>query len=196
MSVEGAKQTLAKHIGMDLGEFKKKIVIGTIAEVHPNKGLTYLIDAMANVCASHPNTISVIVGDGDLLSSINMQIRAAGLDGKVFLAGYMSEAFQYLKAFNAFILPSVKEGLPYVILEAGYASLPVISTTVGGIPEIIEDMKSGVLVQPKDSGELAHAISYIIEHPLLARQYGAALREIVMTRFGMEKMIEKITQLY
>lgn len=196
MSVEGARQTLAKHINLDLGEFKKKIVVGTIAELHPNKGLDGLIDSLGNVCSAHPEAISVIIGDGDLLTQLHMKIMENGLEGKVFLAGYMTEAFQYLKAFNVFVLPSIKEGLPYVILEAGMASLPVVSTTVGGIPEMIEDMKSGVLVQPKNPGELAHAISYIIEHPLLGRQYGSALRENVVAKFSFEGMIEKVGKIY
>ena len=115
---------------------------------------------------------------------------------RIFLAGYMTDASQYLKAFNIFVLPSIKEGLPYVILEAGSASLPVVATTIGGIPEMIEDMKSGVLVQPKDSGELAHAISYMIEHPILARQYGAALKETVAQKFSLEKMVSAIGEIY
>ena len=202
MSVDGAKQILAKSIGMDLSAFKNKIVIGTIAELHPNKGLEYLIEAMKNVgnisgsSASHRESISIVIGDGDLITKLHMQIKGAGLEGRVFLAGYMTDASQYLKAFNVFVLPSIKEGLPYVILEAGIASLPVIATTVGGIPEMIEDMKSGVLVQPKDPSELAHAISYMIEHPLLARQYGATLRENVIQKYSLEKMISAIEKVY
>ncbi|MEI6397015.1 MAG: glycosyltransferase family 4 protein [Candidatus Taylorbacteria bacterium] len=196
MSVEGTKQTLAKHIGMDLTEFKKKIVVGTIAELHPNKGLEYLIEAMKDVVSSNSGVISIIIGDGDISADLHMQIKSAGLEGRIFLAGYMADASQYLKAFSVFVLPSLKEGLPYAILEAGSASLPVISTTVGGIPEMIDDMKSGVLVQPKDSGELAHAISYMIEHPLLARQYGSTLRENVIQKFSLEKTLGKVISLY
>ena len=195
MSVDGAKQTLAKKLNMNFGEFKRKTVIGTIAELHKNKGLKYLIEALKNVCSSHQEVISVIIGDGDLLTELHMEIKKAGLEGKVFLAGYMENASQYLKAFHIFALPSIKEGLPYVILEAGSASLPVVATTVGGIPEIIDDMKSGVLVQSKDPSELAHAISYMIEHPVLARQYGAALRENVSSKFELEKMIASIVAL-
>ncbi len=196
MSVEGARQTLAKHIGMDLVEFKKKTVVGTIAELHPNKGLKYFIEALVNICNSHQEVISVVIGDGDLLLPLNMMIKEKGLEGRVFLAGYMTEASQYLKAFNVFVLPSIKEGLPYVIMEAGFASLPVVATTVGGIPEMIEDMKSGVLVQPKDASELAHAVSYTIEHPLLGRQYGAALRDAIAHKFSVEKMLKEIEGLY
>ena len=201
MSIEGSKQTLAKHIGIDLSEFKKNIVVGTIAELHPNKGLEYLISALKNVCSNngttgHQDIISIIIGDGDLSTKLHMQIKCLGLEDKVFLVGYMSEASQYLKAFNIFVLPSVKEGLPYVILEAGSASLPVVATTVGGIPEIIDDMKSGVLIQTKDPSELAHAISYITEHPLLARQYGSVLRESIINKFSIEKMLKSIEEIY
>ena len=196
MSVDGAKQTLAKHIGIDFAEFNKKIVIGTIAELHPNKGLNYLIDAFARVCDGRTDIISIIIGDGDLLSELHMQIKEKGLEGRVFLAGYMENASQYLKAFSMFVLPSVKEGLPYVILEAGSASLPVVATTVGGIPEIIEDMKSGVLIQPKNSSELAHAISYIIEHHNLAKQYGNSLHEVISQKFSIEKMLKAVEEIY
>jgi glycosyltransferase involved in cell wall biosynthesis len=101
-----------------------------------------------------------------------------------------------MKAFNIFVLPSIKEGLPYVLLEAGAASLPVVATTVGGIPELIEDMKSGILVQPKNARELAHGISFMIEHPEDRRAYGSALREKVLKDYSMEKMIEAVEKVY
>ncbi len=196
MSVDGAKQTLAKHIGTDFSEFNKKIIIGTIAELHPNKGLNYLIDALARVCDGRTDIISIIIGDGDLLSELQVRIKEKGLEGRVFLAGYMENASQYLKAFSMFVLPSVKEGLPYVILEAGNASLPIVATTVGGIPEIIEDMKSGVLIQPKNSSELAHAISYLIEHHAIAKQYGNSLHEVILQKFSIEKMLKAVEEIY
>lgn len=196
MSVDGAKQTLAKLGGLELSSFKKSFVIGTIAELHPNKGLSYYLTALERVMNQHSDVIAFIIGDGDLLTSLNMEIRAHKLEGRVFLTGYLENASEYLKAFNLFTLPSIKEGLPYVIFEAGCASLPVISTTVGGIPEIVEDMKSGVLVQPKNSNELAHAISYAIERQHLVKQYGVALHETVATKFSLEKMINNLDELY
>jgi glycosyltransferase involved in cell wall biosynthesis len=196
MSVDGARQVLAKQIGMELGDMRKKVVIGTIAELHKNKGLKYLLKSLVSVTESHKEAICIVIGDGELLSTLHMEIKKLGLEGRVFLTGYMAEAFQYLKAFNIFVLSSVKEGLPYVIFEAGFASLPVVATTVGGIPEMIEDMKSGVLVQSKDAEELSHAISYIIEHPLLARQYGATLRERLATKYSIVDMVEKVEKVY
>ena len=196
MSVDGAKQTIAKLIGLDLADFNKRIVIGTIAELHRNKGLPYLVNAMAAVVKEYPTAISVIVGDGEEKAALGLLIQEHKLEKNLFLAGYLEHASEYLKAFNVFALPSIKEGLPYTILEAGQASLPVIATPVGGIPEIVEDMRSGILVQARNQRELAHAISFMIEHPLERKQYGTALKEKVATKFSMEKMIGSIERLY
>jgi glycosyltransferase involved in cell wall biosynthesis len=196
ISVDGAKQTLSKLIGMELGEYNRKTVIGTIAELHPNKGLPYLLNAMSLVAEQQPNVICVVIGDGEDKAALHMQIKELKLEKCVYLPGYLDNASEYLKAINIFVLPSVKEGLPYVILEAGSASLPVVATTVGGIPEIIEDMKSGILIQPRNARELSHALSFMIEHPEDRKKYGTALKERVATKFSMDKMIWMIEGLY
>lgn len=196
VSVDGAKQTIAKLIGMDVAEFNKKSVIGTIAELHPNKGLSYLVEAMALVAGQQTNTLCIIIGDGQDAVDLNALIKARQLEKSVFLAGYLDHASEYLKAFSVFTLPSLKEGLPYAILEAGCAGLPVVATTVGGIPEIVEDMKSGILIQPKNSRELSHALSFMIEHPEERKKYGAALKERVATKFSFDKMVWMVEATY
>lgn len=196
MSVDGAKQFIAKAIGMDVGEYNKKTVVGTIAEFHKNKGLSYLIDAMEQVAIDHPQVICIVIGNGQEEAALRTLIASKKLEQKIFLAGYLEHAAEYLKAFSIFVLPSVKEGLPYAILEAGVASLPVVATAVGGIPEIIEDMKSGVLIQAKHVRELSHAISFMIEHPNERRAFGTALRERITTKFSLEKMLESVSGLY
>ena len=196
MSVDGARQSIAKLVGMDVSELNKRTIIGTIAELHPNKGVSYLVDAMKSVVAEHPQAILVVIGDGDLGPSLHMDIKGAGLEQQVFLVGYIDQASEYLKAFDIFVLPSLKEGLPYVILEAGLASLPIVATIVGGIPELIEDMKSGVLILPKNAAELAHAISFAIDHRPLVRQYGAIFREKVLKDFSLDRMTLDVERLY
>ena len=192
MSVDGAKQFLGKLIDTDVVEFNKKSSIGTIAELHPNKGLPYLIEAISLVAGKYPHAICIVIGDGQDKAALGALIKENKLEQRVFLVGQVENASDYLKAFNVFVLPSVKEGLPYTLLEAGAASLPVVATTVGGIPELVEDMKSGILVQPKNARELAHALSFMIEHPDERRSYGAALREKVLKDYSMEKMIASI----
>lgn len=196
MSVEGAKHSISKAIGISLAEFGKRTVIGTIAELHPNKGLPYLVEAMKAISEQHPQSACVVVGDGDDRTALAAMIQDLNLGQNLFLTGYIDNAAEYLKAFNIFVLPSVKEGLPYAILEAGCASLPVVATSVGGVPGIIDDMKSGILVQPKNSRELGHAISFMIEHPEERKKYGAALKEKVSTKFALDRMLWLVESLY
>ncbi len=196
LSVDGAKQFISKLISMDLGEFNKKTVIGCIAELHKNKGLQYLLNAMSLVVEQQPNAICLIMGDGEEGAHLHLMIKEKKLEGNVFLLGYVDNACEYMKAFNIFALPSIKEGLPYVILEAGSASLPIVATTVGGIPEMVEDMKSGILIQSRNARELSHALSFMIEHPEERKKYGAALKERVATKFSMDKMVWMVEGLY
>ncbi len=180
-----------------IGEpLEKKIVLGTISELHPNKGLIYAINAFAEVIQKFPTLIFFIIGNGQQQASLEALIKEKGLEKKVILLGYVENAAEYLKAFNIFMLPSVKEGLPYALIEAGYASLPVLATAVGGIPEIIDDMKSGVLIQPRKSSEIAHALEFLLSHKNIQREYGHNLHEKVKAKFNIEAMLVKNMQIY
>ncbi|MEK7646074.1 MAG: glycosyltransferase family 4 protein [Patescibacteria group bacterium] len=196
MSVDGAKQTISKMLGMGLPDFNKRVAIGVIAELHPNKGLSYLIEALSTVAHQYPHVLCIIIGEGQDRDMLTLDIQQRHLEDHVRLVGYLENASEYLKAFSIFVLPSIKEGLPYVLFEAGYASLPVLSTTVGGIPEIVEDTKSGILVQPHKSRELAHALSFLIEQPTERRKYGAALRERTLREFSFDQMITATETIY
>lgn len=196
MSVDGAKQLLSKKVNMDLSLFKKKTVMGTISELHNNKGLHYLVESMESVVKKHKDAIMVVIGEGEQRESLTEHIKKSGLEKNFFLVGYIDHANEYLKALDIFVFPSIKEGLPYALLEAGMASLPVISTTVGGIPDIIEDMKTGILIQPKNTRDLTHAISFMLEHPKDIKRYGKSLKEQVSTKFSSIKMLENIDKLF
>ena len=196
ISVDGAKQSLAKILGMEFSEFYKKNIVATIAELHPNKGLQYLIDSMASVIEQQNNTLCLIIGEGQDHEKLKEQIKSKKLENKIFLTGRVDNASEYLKAINVFVLPSIKEGLPYVILESGMAGVATVATTVGGIPEIIEDMKSGILIQPRNPKELAHAISFMLEHPEERKRYGNALKEKVTNKYAFAKMIQDNEWLY
>ncbi|MDE2040998.1 MAG: glycosyltransferase family 4 protein [Patescibacteria group bacterium] len=196
ISIDGAKQEIARLCRIDTPDFSKKTVVGCIAELHANKGLSYLIEAMKPVIQGLSQVIVIIIGDGEKREELASEIEAAGLTGNIFLPGYLDNAAEYLKAFSMFVLPSVKEGLPYVILEAGAAGLPVVATAVGGISDIIDDMKSGILVLPRKPRELGHAVSFMIEHPDERKHYGAALKEKVATKFSFDRMIWVTESLY
>jgi glycosyltransferase involved in cell wall biosynthesis len=151
---------------------------------------------MSHITKNHPDVIFICIGEGEERISLEKSISHYGLKEKVFLVGFVDNAIEIIKSFNIFVLPSIKEGLPYCILEAGMASLPVVATTVGGIPEIIEDMKSGVLVQPKKVSELTHAVSFLIEQHAERKRYGNALRERIVNQFAFQKMIDENEKVY
>jgi len=136
-------------------------LIGCIANFYPTKGPDVLIQAMTHVDAQ-----LVIIGDGELRPQLEAQIKKLGLENRVMLAGYVPDAHQYLKAFDLFVLPSHKEGFPYVLLEAAAAGVPIVATRVGGIPEIVQDGVTGYLAEPNDLKALAQKISQALAHPL------------------------------
>jgi len=123
-------------------------------------------------------------------------VRARGLQGRVLLPGFVNDASRYLKALDCFLLPSIKEGLPYVILEAGLAALPVIATTVGGVPEIIEDQRTGILASPHNTTALAGALDQLIASPTLRTSLGTSLHKKVTYDFSLDQMIASTSALY
>lgn len=175
-----------------LGNRYEGILIGTIAELNHNKGLEFLIDSFSYL--KDENIQSVIIGDGekrDELKALKDKLQAP-----VIFTGSLPSAGEYLKAFDIFILPSLKEGLPYVLIEAGFAELPVISTTVGGIPHLIESGVSGTLVSPKDSKSLAFAVELYLQDPKLREEHGKKLKEVVEENFSLNQMVEKTVGIY
>src|SRR3989344_3531371 len=107
--------------------------IGTISELHKNKGLEYTISAVSKINIPF---VLFIIGEGEERKNLENLIEKHNLENKVFLVGFLDNANQYLKAFDIFTLTSIKEGLPYTILEAGLAGLTGVASSVGGIPRI------------------------------------------------------------
>jgi glycosyltransferase involved in cell wall biosynthesis len=163
-----------------LGLNKEDLVVGTIAELHKNKGLEYLPEtAGAQI---------VIIGEGEERKKLENK--------NLKLAGHLNDAARLLGAFDIFVLPSIKEGLPYVILEAGLAGLPVVASAVGGIPEIVTDGLSGFLVEPKSSAALAQALQKLLTNPERRTQLGQELKTRVQTQFGLERMVRETAAVY
>jgi glycosyltransferase involved in cell wall biosynthesis len=168
-------------------------VIGTISELHKNKGLDFLISA----CADLPQNVSVyIIGDGEEKENLLDQIKKLGLENKVFLTGRIENARKYLKAFDIFTLTSRTEALPYVLLEAGLAELSVIASRVGGIPEIIENEKSGILVEAGNVEQISKSLKNLVLEPQKRAYLGHALQEKVEQEFSLEKMISETEKFY
>lgn len=190
-----AREALLLERAASLG---KTLWIGTIAELHNNKGLSYAIKAVKKLKEKTgiEKFVYVIIGEGEERGALEKLIKETNLRNEIFLVGKKEEASSLLHAFDIFILPSIKEGLPYVILEAGVAKLPVIASAVGGIPEIIQDMKSGILVKPKHGDEIALALEFLLANPQKRTEFGEKLKEYVANNFSLEKMTDEVSRFY
>ncbi len=178
------------------------ILIGIIAELTKNKGLEYAIDAIEkfgekkNNIIKIPSVALVVIGDGEYKIKLTNILKNKKLTKKVFLVGFKKDASSLLKAFDIFMFPSVKEGLPYALLEAGIAKLPVIASNVGGIPEVIDDMKSGILVRAKEPIEIYKAINLMLEDKIRMRRFGLSLHEKINIEYSLDEMIKKTIVVY
>lgn len=188
-----ARKFLANKLGRSLTS--DTLIIGTNAELTANKGLTYLLRSLAS-CSTRLNLVALIIGEGEEHQRLERLIETAGLYGRVHLLGFVPEAARYLKGFDLFVLPSLKEGLPYTIMEAMSAGLAIVASNVGGVPDLIKHKMSGYLVKPKDASTLAEAIQEALENPAKRAVLGKTAREQIKTRFALQTMIESTSKLY
>lgn len=173
------------------------LIVGTLAELHKNKGLSYAIEGIAQFKKqTDVPIIFLILGEGEERRELEGAIVKLGLTDTVFLAGHKEGGASLISAFDVFLLPSITEAFPYAILEAGKAGIPIIATAVGGIPEVIDDMESGILIQSKKPGEIARALSYLIKYPERRKQLGDAIAFRIADRFNLETMVNETIALY
>jgi len=172
----------------------RAIWVGSIAELTKNKGLPHLLRALGRI--PERSWASVIIGDGEERQELRKEIVRLGLEKNVFLVGHIAHASTLLKAFDIFVLPSLKEGFPYALLEAGSARLPVIASEVGGVPEIIHGGKTGLLAPPKNEYMLTNHLQTLMENPTLRKHFSEALHEKIQKEFQFERMLEYIQGVY
>ena len=207
MEKERARQEFAEVRLPQTEKVKGKIKsdplwVGTISELHRNKGLGYAIEAIGrltkdeSVNVSHRNIIFIIMGEGAERKNLEEIIKRNEVENSVFLVGNVENASSYIKALDIFTLTSITEALPYAILEAGKAGVPIIASNVGGISEIIDDMKSGILLQPKKPKEISDAIEYYLNHPDKKEIFSTLLKEKIGKEFSLDKMISETIKVY
>lgn len=179
-----------------LGAGDQDLLVGAVAELHPVKGLDVLLEAWQKLSKQKPEAKLMIIGDGEERENLEEEIQALGISGSVMMKGFVSNASKYLKAFDIFVLPSRSENLPYAVLEAGLAGVPVIATRVGGIPEVVENGASGILVERENTEELFSSILLLSNDEGLRNRLGESLREMVLEQFTADKMASDTMELY
>lgn len=192
--------------GIDLSPFPKREalrprprgeprVVGTVAHFSSEKGLLHLVEAAALIPDVHSRMRFVLVGDGPCRADLETRVREHGLEDCFHFAGFQKAPIPYLSSFDCFVLPSLSEGLSSSILSAMAASLPVIATNVGGIPELVHHEENGLLVPPADPVALALAIGRLVDDPDEAFRMGRQGRLRAEKQFSLQRMILQMEQL-
>ena len=170
-------------------------VIGIIANIRPLKGVRYLIESLAEIRAEIPAHLVVI---GDLPNNELVQLsHDLGLESLVHFIGFRSDAREFLPLFDVFVMPSIRrEGFPRAVVEAYCSRIPAIVTNVGGMPELVRNGESGIVVSPKNSHELAQALIRIARLPDRGRSLGERGFELVQSEFHVNTYVEKVRMLF
>jgi glycosyltransferase involved in cell wall biosynthesis len=164
-------------------------LIATIARLHPQKGHHYLIEAAKKMVEQQPNIVFLIIGEGAERKSIESLIRTYELTNHFRLLGTRSDIPVLLGIVDLFILPSLYEGLPNSLLEAMAAQVPVVATAVGGVPEVVTDGTTGLLVSPGDVDQLSWAMDTLIQDEAYRTQLAQAAYTHVCEYFSHEAML-------
>ncbi len=171
-------------------------VVGAIGELVWNKGYHVLLRAVGILKRRGIPVYVCIVGEGEERKFIKTLMQEEDIEDRVHLAGFVPDAYKIIKAFDVFVLSSLKEGLPYVLIEAGQAALPVLASNVGGVPDLITDNVSGLLCPSKNHGKLANKRAELLERGDWQKKFADALHERTLKEFSLVRMIEGTIAVY
>jgi glycosyltransferase involved in cell wall biosynthesis len=189
---------LAEETRRRLAILDDELVILALGRLSPEKGHQYLIDAIAEIKSSAPHLRlrGLIAGAGSLEGELANQIVKRKLDQRVELIGHCSDVKSLFSIADLFVLPSLSEGSPNVLLESMAACVPIVATTVGGVPEIVTDGESAILVPPANVDMLAEAILKLVEDRPLAKQLASVAFDKARLMFSPTKYDERILNIY
>jgi len=176
------------------GFARDDVLFTCVGRLETQKNPLLLVKAFAEL--NQPRAHLVLLGAGDLQGALVDYVRSRGLERQVHLLGKRNEVAVCLAASDIFVLASNWEGNPLAVMEGMAAGLPVISTAVGGVPELVEPGKSGVLVAPADCSALTQAMAYLFDGPERRKAMGMNAHARAVASFGMEQMAEGYARLY
>ena len=174
----------------------REMVIGAAGRLSPEKGFDSLVEALAIVRRAGVQARLIVVGEGAERQRLERLIREKGLTEFVQLPGYRADVARFLLDIDVFVISSLSEGAPMSVLEAMRARTPVIATSVGGIPEMLEHGRAGMLVKPRDVIGLAAAIKFACSNPTETGRRSARAYDRVRERYDRRVMAQKYCGLY
>lgn len=174
---------------------RKSFRIGCVSRLEKLRGLEYLIKAIDLLKEKIPELDCVIVGEGTERGTLTWLVNQLELQNKVKLVGYKDNFLEWIYDFDIFVLPSLKESLGIILVEAMACAKPVVATAVGGIQEIVENEKNGLLVEPRNPSALAAAIWRLYQDEALKKRLAASGRESGQGKFSLTRMLDEYRQI-
>ena len=188
--VNGRRESLRADLGVSPEDF----LVAGVGRLEPVKGFTYFIAAAKLVAATLPQARFVLVGEGSEGDALRAD--AAALGDRFRFLGLRDDVPEVMAAADVLVVPSINEGMGRVVLEAGGVGTPVVASNVGGIPEVLRDSVTGVLVPPESPESIARVLVALAGSPERLERMGIASRAHVIPAFGLERMVEQIEALY
>lgn len=171
-------------------------LVAYVGRIAYHKGMGMYVEAAESIAASMPEARFVAVGEGPMVEELRMRTASGPLAARFFVAGRRNDAVDIIAASDLLVLPSFSEGLPITLLEAAMTGTAIVASDVGGIPEIVIDGETGLLVPAGDSERLARAISRLLSDEKERRRMGSAARQLWENHFTVPRMIDEIEEVY
>jgi len=183
-----------EELGINVGEF----LIGNVARLETRKGHKFLLDAFKNVVKEQKDghVKLLIIGEGNKRKYLENYVEELNLGDKVIFTGYRDDVEELMALMDIFVLTSLREGLPRVLVQAAAVGMPSVAFNVDGVPEIIKDNYNGFLVRPRDVGQLTNRIEKYINNKELVLLHGQKGREFIKDRWSIEGMVDRIDKIY
>jgi glycosyltransferase involved in cell wall biosynthesis len=183
-----------RELGINSGQF----VIGNVARLETRKGHKFLLDAFKKVTIErkdHPLKL-LIIGEGEDREKLENYTKELNLEDKVIFTGYREDVGELMALMNIFVLTSLREGLPRVLVQAAAVRIPLIAFNVDGVSEIVKDNNNGFLIRPRDVEQLANRIVRYIDNKELVLLHSQRGREFIKGKWSIEDMVEGIDKIY
>jgi len=180
----------------ELGIQKNNLLVGIIGRMVPIKGHRYFLQAAREVLRVRSNVSFVVVGDGALRKSLESECRQLGISESVFFLGWRRDVAKIYADLDVVVMSSLNEGTPVSLIEAMAAGKAVVGTAVGGVPDVLEDGVTGLLVPPEDPGALAGAILKLLANDGLRRLLGERAKAAVYPKYDVSRLVADMKDLY
>jgi glycosyltransferase involved in cell wall biosynthesis len=190
ISIDTGKKRNELRVGQDT------LLVGMIGRLEPVKGPEYFIEAAHFITEKFTEVRFIVAGDGALRNELEFRCKKLNIFDKLIFTGWREDIPEILSVLDILVVPSLNEAVGRILIEAGACGKPVVATRVGGIPEVVKDNQTGILVPPKDAYALARAVISLLEDKNKRQRMGETAKNWVDDKFSASRMVKGFSDLY